>query len=134
MPLSDSVSSRHDRVRLRTDAKVRRGIDRSTRASIRAASADGTVRIKARIRELDREWDVDRALMLNFALVGGAALALGQYRNPRWLGFLAVQLGFLAHHAIRGWCPPLPVFRRLGFRTQREIDEEKFHLLERLRA
>jgi hypothetical protein len=27
-------------------------------------------------------------------------------------------------HAIRGWCPPVPLFRRLGVRTQREIGRE----------
>lgn len=37
----------------------------------------------------------------------------------------AVVLGFLAQQALQGWCPPVPVFRRLGFRTRREIDAEK---------
>ena len=26
---------------------------------------------------------------------------------------------------LQGWCPPVPVLRRLGVRTQGEIDEEK---------
>jgi hypothetical protein len=30
--------------------------------------------------------------------------------------------------AVQGWCPPVSLFRRLGFRTQREIDEERFAL------
>lgn len=32
---------------------------------------------------------------------------------------------FLLQHAVQGWCPPLPVFRRMGVRTQTEIDEER---------
>ena len=36
--------------------------------------------------------------------------------------------GFLLQHAVQGWCPPLPVFRRLGFRTQTEIEEERYAL------
>ena len=35
---------------------------------------------------------------------------------------------FLLQHAVQGWCPPVPVFRRLGFRTQPEIDHERYAL------
>jgi hypothetical protein len=35
---------------------------------------------------------------------------------------------FLLQHAIQGWCPPLPVFRRLVYRTQSEIDYERYAL------
>ncbi|HKR79742.1 MAG TPA: hypothetical protein VJR69_08555 [Nitrospira sp.] len=31
-------------------------------------------------------------------------------------------------HAFEGWCPPVNLFRRLGVRTQREIDEERYAL------
>ena len=36
--------------------------------------------------------------------------------------------GFLLQHAVQGWCPPLPVFRRYGVRTQTEIDDERYAL------
>jgi hypothetical protein len=36
--------------------------------------------------------------------------------------------GFLFQHAIEGWCPPVPILRRLGFRTAREIDIERVAL------
>jgi hypothetical protein len=42
--------------------------------------------------------------------------------------FVAVPLvvtGFLLQHALQGWCPPLPVLRRLGVRTAREIERER---------
>ena len=32
---------------------------------------------------------------------------------------------FLLQHALQGWCPPVPLFRHLGFRTAAEIDEER---------
>jgi hypothetical protein len=35
---------------------------------------------------------------------------------------------FLFQHAVQGWWPPLPLIRRLGVRTLREIDEERFAL------
>lgn len=37
-------------------------------------------------------------------------------------------LSFLLLHATQGWCPPLPLFRRLGVRTRGEIEKEKFAL------
>jgi hypothetical protein len=36
--------------------------------------------------------------------------------------------GFLLQHAVQGWCPPLPIFRRYGFRTQYEIEQERYAL------
>ena len=35
---------------------------------------------------------------------------------------------FLLQHALQGWCPPLPLFRRLGVRTAREIARERYAL------
>jgi hypothetical protein len=32
---------------------------------------------------------------------------------------------FLFQHAVQGWCPPVPILRRLGYRTAREIDDER---------
>jgi len=34
-------------------------------------------------------------------------------------------VSFCLQHALQGWCPPLTLFRRLGIRTQREIDDER---------
>jgi hypothetical protein len=48
--------------------------------------------------------------------------------SRRWLALPALVAGFLMQHALQGWCPPLPVLRRLGFRTQREIDQERYAL------
>jgi hypothetical protein len=44
--------------------------------------------------------------------------------NCRWFALPAVVAGFLLQHALQGWCPPLPVFRRFGIRTAVEIHEE----------
>lgn len=34
----------------------------------------------------------------------------------------------MVQHALQDWCSPLPVLRRLGVRTAREIVEERFAL------
>ena len=36
--------------------------------------------------------------------------------------------GFLLQHAIRGWCPPVSILRRLGLRTRDEIQFELYGL------
>ena len=122
-----------DRIREHTAPDVNRKIDQQTRGAIAEASRTPGAR-RARLAELDREWTVDSALMLNFGIVG-AISAFKAMSNLRatgraggWGVFFWVQLGFLVNHAIRGWCPPLPVFRRLGFRSAQEIGAERVAL------
>lgn len=42
-----------------------------------------------------------------------------------WLYTFGTQMGFLLVHATVGWCPPVAVLRRLGFRTAKEIAAER---------
>lgn len=56
----------------------------------------------------------------------GAVLALCDDR--RWSAVPAVVGAFLLQHAVQGWCPPLPLLRRLGFRTADEINDERMAL------
>jgi hypothetical protein len=52
-------------------------------------------------------------------------LLLGTFRRRRWYLLPFVVAGFLLQHVVHGWCPPDPVIRRLGIRTQTEIDRER---------
>jgi hypothetical protein len=80
--------------------------------------------IDERIRELEREWDVERTLEANAAVVALAGLVLGVTVDRRFLAVPAAVAGFLLQHALQGWCPPLPLLRRLGVRTSAEIHQE----------
>jgi hypothetical protein len=126
------TSPAHDRVREHTSTASLRRIDSKTRASVQEAATLSTEAIERRMADLDREWDVDRAVMANFAILGGVSATLAMRDLKRtgrassgWLVLFGTQVAFLLNHAVRGWCPPLPVFRRLGFRTQKEIDAER---------
>src|SRR5687768_15144905 len=120
-----------DRVRERTPPHINRRIDHRTASSLERELAGGPADIARRLDELDREWDIDRAVMATFAAVGGAnwLLSMRRWLTGRGPGrsalLLGVQLGFLFHHARAGWCPPVSVLRRLGFRTRMEIEEER---------
>jgi hypothetical protein len=55
-------------------------------------------------------------------------LALGVAKDRRFLIIPAVVQSFFLQHALQGWCPPLPVLRRLGVRTADEINVERYAL------
>jgi hypothetical protein len=105
------------------NAEIRRDIDRRIR---HYAANPGE--IGKRLRELDREWDIERMLEANAASVAFAGVVLGATVDKRFLALPALVGAFLLQHAVQGWCPPLPVLRRMGFRTMREIDTERFAL------
>lgn len=85
--------------------------------------------IPARLYELDAEWDIERMLEANASVLSLVGLGLGLTVNRRFLTLPVVVSTFLLQHAVQGWCPPLPVMRRLGFRTQTEIEAERYGLL-----
>lgn len=138
---SNGIAPHRDRVRDHTAPKVNERIDALTRATIDATLSQGPSAVEHRLAELDEEWDIDRALMVNFAVVGGASFAVGlaRYANSPVLGpprkgllyFFGAQLSFLLLHGLVGWCPPASLFRRLGLRTKGEIEAERHVLLQR---
>ena len=81
--------------------------------------------IPARLGELDREWDIERAIEANASVLALTGIALAAGHDRRWLVLPGLVAGFLLQHAIQGWCPPVPVLRKLGFRTSYEIEEER---------
>jgi len=84
--------------------------------------------IDVRLNELDEEWDIERTLEANAAALGLSGTLLGAFVDRRFLALPAVVSFFLLQHAIQGWCPPVPFFRRRGVRTAREIDIERYAL------
>ena len=117
-----------DRVQENTKESVNQDLMSEADARIRMSRSASHEEITARIKELDREWDIERALEMNASLFAFSGLALGVAHNKKWLAVPAVVLPFLFQHAVQGWCPPLPILRRLGFRTRKEIDREKYAL------
>jgi hypothetical protein len=83
--------------------------------------------IDARLEELDAEWDIERVLAAN---AGGVSLfgILMARHHYKWLVLPLAAAGFLLLHAIQGWCPPVEILRRAGFRTVKEINSERMAL------
>ncbi|MCC6967030.1 MAG: hypothetical protein IT391_12215 [Nitrospira sp.] len=126
--MTDLIPPTTSRVADQTDSAINARIRRQTEANVAYFGQGGPQVIGARLRELDREWDVERLLEANAATIALTGLCLGTLVNRRWFLLPAVVAGFLLQHAVQGWCPPIPVFRRLGMRTQTEIEQERYAL------
>ena len=122
------ISATAGRVERNTPDDANEQIRWQTEVNIARYSKSPPDVIDERLDELDREWDIERYITTiapTFSLVG---LGLGATIHRKWFLLPAVVQVFLLQHAVQGWCPPLPFFRRLGFRTQSEIDYERYAL------
>lgn len=117
-----------NRVPANTCEEINQWIQERTEENIAKYSRAGEEAIAQRLDELDEEWDIERTLEANASTISLAGLALGLTVNRRWLLLPGVVCGFLLQHALQGWCPPLPILRRLGFRTSSEIAYERYAL------
>lgn len=117
-----------DRVPLHTAEHVNEQIRQQTEDRVACCASGGEAAIDQRLAELDTEWDIERMLEANASTAMAVGLTLAATVDRRWIVFSAAVAGFLFQHAVQGWCPPLPILRRLGFRTQSEIDYERYAL------
>jgi len=116
-----------DRVQKSTSDAINERIRMRTQQNV-AKYAAHPAEIQKRLDQLDAEWDIERTLEANAAVVGLTGLLLGMKVNKKFF-VLPIAVGtFLFQHAVQGWCPPVPLFRRLGVRTQKEIEHERFAL------
>jgi len=118
------LPSTTERVSAHTAAAVNQQIRRQAEARL-AYFAARPAEIPARLAELDREWDIERALEANASSLALLGVVLGATQDRRWLALPALVATFLFQHALQGWCPPVPILRRLGFRTATEIEHER---------
>lgn len=84
--------------------------------------------ISARLKELDKEWHIERLLNLNAATLAGFGTLMSLYKGKQWLALPAGASGLLIQHALKGSSVPADWLRQLGFRTAEEINEERYAL------
>ena len=71
---------------------------------------------------------MERWLEMNASALAFTGTVLGLLVNKKFFAIPCLVLPFLFQHAVQGWCPPIPILRRQGVRTRREIDREKYAL------
>lgn len=121
-----SLPASTERILRNTPRQLDRRIHRNTEMRVRFYSRHPE-RIEARLEELDHEWDMERVLETNASGLALAGLVLS-LADRRFLALPFVVAVFLLQHALQGWCPPVPLFRRLGVRTRTEIEAERYAL------
>ena len=117
-----------DHVHASTAPQVNERIEREMRYRIMDFANKSPEDISQRIAELEQEWDIERYLECNASAIAFGGLAMSIVGGKKWLLVPALVLPMLFYHAMYGWCPPIPLLRRLGIRTRREIDAEKYAL------
>ena len=117
-----------DRVRRNTAARVLQCIDSDLQDRLVRLEAADDATVTRRLQDLDREWDTDRTIELEAALTGLSGLALGTLVRTNLLLMPAFVGAALVLYAIVGRYPLMPVLRRLGVRTSREIARERYAL------
>lgn len=122
-----AIAATGERVRMHTADKWNRRIEQQTERNIEYYATYPEL-IPERLAELDREWDIERMLEAHAAALSMTGMFLGTVASRTWYLLPGVVGGFLLNHAIKGWCPPMVVLRRLGVRTQIEIDRERYAL------
>lgn len=106
------------RVPEHTAESVNERIRRQMEERVARIADAGPEAIARRLEELDREWDTERTLEANAATISAVGAGMALLVDRRFALIPLVVGGFLLQHAVQGWCPPLPIFRRYGVRTQ----------------
>ncbi len=126
MDHTDRLPATASRVHDATDPRINQRLRERTEASLLALQGARPDRYAAHLRALDREWDIERVLQSNAAAIVLVSLLLAARVDRRFALLPAAVFFFLGQHALQGWCPPVPVLRRLGVRTVREIERERY--------
>src|SRR4051812_1306934 len=115
-----------DPVRRSTAPHVNREIDHQTTNNIRRYANSSPEVIQRRIEELDKEWDIERALEANASTLALTGLVLGVTVNRKWLMLPGAVLSPPLQHSFQVWFPPILFFGGVGERTGSKSERKKY--------
>ncbi|HJU72082.1 MAG TPA: hypothetical protein VJ603_09555 [Paucimonas sp.] len=113
------------RVEANTPDAINRQTGQQARETFSRYADASPQQIDQRLRELDREWNTERIIETEAPLTVALGAVLGLVHDRRWFALSATAAGMLLLHNLQGWYPLLPVLRRLGVRSQNEIEQER---------
>lgn len=122
-----NINPTAERVRMNTSGELneRMHVETERRLAFYAAHPE---LIEQRLAELDEEWDVERLIETEAPTVTLAGMLLSIVGGRKWLILPLFAQGMVFLHALQGFYPLLPLFRRMGFRTEKEIAAERYAL------
>jgi len=121
------INTTTERVLLNTAAEVNERVRHDTEKRITFYITHRDL-IDERLAELDREWDVERMIEVEAPTMSLLGLLLGITVNRKLLAIPLFAQSMVLLHSLQGWYPLLPLFRRMGIRTEREIAVERYAL------
>ena len=116
------------RVRKHTPESINAKIDHHTKRRV-AYYARHPERAYQRLKALEEEWDIERVIEVHGPTLTLGAIAAGMLGRPVGLRFAMLVQSMMMIHAIKGFYPPLLLFRKLGLRTFDEIAAERTAIL-----
>ena len=125
MPTTFNPANEVDRVRHYTSPEILQKIDRKIERKVAYFASQPDEVIAEHIRELQQEWSINRLLQANTAAIGLLGAVLGLFVSRKWAVLTLAGFGFLA---CPGANPRIVLLRRLGLRTQNEINRELYAL------
>lgn len=90
-----------ERVRKNTAEKKNAKIDNEIILNIEKYSKNPPL-IADRIKQLDKEWDIERVLEINMSIISILGISLAVFANIYWLILPSIVLLFFIQHAIQG--------------------------------
>ena len=129
--MASMESNGHDghRRRLFSRAAVTEKIRRRTSARVSRAAAGGPEALRRRLARLSWEPSLHRACGTTLAAAAILGVGMSGRGRQRWLLLTGAAAALWAHEAATGASPFCHVLRRFGFRTGREILQERETLL-----
>ena len=96
--------------------------------NIRYYGSLGKEALTDRIVGLDQEWDAEKFVKVSLSGLGVFGLVTGLVGSRLGRLILWITTPLLLLHAMGKWTPSQSTLRSAGFRSRREIDEEKYAL------
>jgi hypothetical protein len=84
--------------------------------------------IGIRLRQLDREWNIERFMEKKTAVLAAVDTSTRTMRSKRWFTLTAPMTNLL-QNTVQGWSLPIQTLRNLGYRTRDQIEQERQELL-----
>lgn len=123
--MENIIPSTVERVSKNTSKDINLKIKSNTIRNINIYKTSSDKILSDNIEKLNKEWDTERVLEAVASSVIVASSILGIKHSRNWFLVTGVAGTFLLQHSLQGWCPPLPLIRKMGIRTSEEINNEK---------
>lgn len=119
------LASTWDRIENNTGAAINRRFEDELADRVKAYAHAGPDAIEHRLAELDREWNIERLIEVEAPGTIILGILLATIHDRRWMMLSAFAASMVIVHSLQGWYPLLPLLRRIGVRSQSEIERER---------